>query len=183
MLEPQQLFRIYGSLMWSLGKSISCPEAVRVYVGSFWDHPYQYQEWKQLFENEQSELFQDLKTLPQMSASRKINDFSKRIKLAKAHALVLAEIRRQMPSFSFFKEKKKQEIINNLDTIYSKIQRELDMCEGDFPDLKNMKEKLKVLDWNKFRDVKKRDLEKLDKLLSHDLANLINAIPTVGDMR
>ena len=183
MLEPQQLFRIYGSLMWSLGKSISCPEAVRVYVGSFWDKPYQYQDWKELFEYEQSELFQDLKTLPQMSASRKINDFSKRIKLAKAHALVLSEIRRQMPSFSFFKDKKKQEIINGLDIIYNKIQRELDMCEGDFPDLKNMQEKLKILDWNKFRDVKKRDLDRLDKLLSRDLANLINAIPTVGDMR
>ena len=183
MLEPQQLFRIYGSLMWSLGKSITCPEAVRVYVGSFWEQPYQYQDWKELFDDEQSELFQDLKTLPQMSASRKINDFSKRIKLAKAHALVLSEIRHQMPKISFFKDKKKQEIINGLDTIYRKIQTEFDMSEGDFPDLNNMKEKLKVLDWKKFKDVKKRDLERLDKLLSHDLANLINAIPTVGDMR
>ena len=183
MLEPQQLFRVYGSLMWSLGKSISCPEAVRVYVGSFWDQPYQFQEWKQLFEYEQSELFQDLKTLPQMSASRKINDFAKRVKMAKAHALVLAEIQRQMPNISFFKGRKKIEIIDSLDTIYKKIQSEHDMSDGDFPDQKNMKEKLKVVDWSKFKSVKKRELEKLDKLLDHDLANLISAIPTVGDLR
>ena len=183
MLEPQQLFRVYGSLMWSLGKSITCPEAVRVYVGSFWDQPYLYEEWKQLFENEQSELFQDLKSLPQMSASRKINDFSKRIKMAKAHALVLAEIQRQMPNISFFKEKKKQKIIASLDVIYSKVRTEYDLSNGDFPDIKIMKEKLGFLDWNKFRDVRKRDVEKLDKLLSHDLANLISFIPTLGDLR
>ena len=183
MLEPQELFRVYGSLMWSLGKSIKCPEAVRVYVGSFWDQPYQCPDWKPLFESEQSELFQDLTTLPQMSASRKINDFAKRAKVAKAHALVLAEVRRQMPTVLFFKERKKQEIIEGLDTIYRRIQTEHDLSAGDFPDQTVMKEKLKLLDWNKFRDVKKRDLDKLDKLLNYDLANLISAIPTVGDLR
>ena len=183
MLEPQQLFRIYGSLMWSLGKSISCPEAVRVYVGSFWDHPYQYQEWKQLFENEQSELFQDLKTLPQMSASRKINDFSKRVKMVKAHAMVLAEIRRQMPNIALFKNKKKNQIIESLGDIYIKVQIEHDMSEGDFPDQRHMKEKLKTLDWGRFKEIKKRDLERVDKLLHSDLGNLISAIPTLGELR
>ena len=183
MLEPQSLFRVYGSLMWSLGKTIKCPEAVRVYIGSFWDQPYQFSEWKELFEHEQFELFQDLKTLPQMSASRKINDFSKRTKMAKAHALVLAELRRQMPTMSFFKERKKQEIIENLENIYRRIQTEHDISAGDFPNPTIMKEKLGVLDWSRFRDAKKRDVEKLDKMLNSDLANLISAIPTVGDLR
>ena len=88
-----------------------------------------------------------------------------------------------MPNISFFKGKKKLEIIDSLDTIYKKIQSEHDMSDGDFPDQKNMKEKLKVVDWSKFKSVKKRELEKLDKLLDHDLANLISAIPTVGDLR
>ena len=183
MLEPEKLFRVYGSLMWSLGKSITCPEAVRVYVGSFWDEPYQFQEWKKLFEYEQSELFQDLKTLPQMSTSRKINDFAKRVKMVKAHALVLAEIRRQMPNITLFKNKKKHQLIESLGDIYNKIQREHDISEGDFPDLNQMTEKLKILDWGRFKDVKKRDLEKVDNLLNCDLGNLISAIPTLGDLR
>ena len=61
--------------------------------------------------------------------------------------------------------------------------RRIDPTQSVGYKIKNMQEKLKILDWNKFRDVKKRDLDRLDKLLSHDLANLINAIPTVGDMR
>lgn len=31
--------RVYGALMWSLGKVINTPEVVRVYLGSFWGKP------------------------------------------------------------------------------------------------------------------------------------------------
>lgn len=29
--------KVYGALMWSLGKIFNTPEVVRVYVGSFWE--------------------------------------------------------------------------------------------------------------------------------------------------
>jgi len=32
-----QLMRVYGAMMWSLGKVIDTPELSRVYIGSFWD--------------------------------------------------------------------------------------------------------------------------------------------------
>ncbi|CDJ59923.1 EH-domain containing 1, related, partial [Eimeria maxima] len=52
MVSYQQLMRVYGALMWSLGKVISSPEVARVYIGSFWNNPLQNDENRKLFEAE-----------------------------------------------------------------------------------------------------------------------------------
>ncbi len=46
--------------MWSLGKVLKTPEVVRVYSGSFWNQPYQNEEFRCLFEAEQEDLLKDL---------------------------------------------------------------------------------------------------------------------------
>ena len=39
-VNPQQLMRVYGALMWSLGKVFKTPEVSRVYISSFWRKEY-----------------------------------------------------------------------------------------------------------------------------------------------
>ena len=82
-VNTQQLMRVYGALMWSLGKVIHTPEVARVYIGSFWDQPFLYADNRALFEAEASDLIGDLQTLPDNAALRKINDLIKRARLAK----------------------------------------------------------------------------------------------------
>lgn len=82
-VDTQQLMRVYGALMWSLGKVINTPEVLRVYIGSFWAQPLQNTDNRRLFEAEAQDLFRDIQSLPQKAAVRKLNDLIKRARLAK----------------------------------------------------------------------------------------------------
>lgn len=68
----QQLMRVYGALMWSLGKVTRTPEVMRVYIGSFWDKPYHNKDNKKLFDAERRDLLNDLRSLPRNAAVRKV---------------------------------------------------------------------------------------------------------------
>lgn len=89
MVDHQQLMRVYGALMWSLGKVLNTPEVARVYIGSFWDQPLRYDMNRKLFEVEEQDLFHDLQSLPRNAALRKLNDLIKRARLAKVRSLTM----------------------------------------------------------------------------------------------
>jgi len=66
-----------------IGKVFNTPEVSRVYIGSFWDNPLQFDTCRKLFELEEQDLFKDLQSLPRNAALRKLNDLIKRARLAK----------------------------------------------------------------------------------------------------
>lgn len=176
MIDHQQLMRVYGALMWSLGKVLQTPEVVRVYIGSFWDEPLRYDVNRRLFEDETQDLFKDLQSLPRNSALRKLNDLIKRARLSKVHAFIISEIKKEMPVFG--KENKKKELIKNLSDIYEKVQREFAVSIGDLPDMNKMKDNLLKIDFTRFHSFKPKLLEVVDDMLSNDISQLMSMIPT-----
>ncbi|XP_058792333.1 EH domain-containing protein 3 [Phymastichus coffea] len=176
MVDHQQLMRVYGALMWSLGKVLQTPEVARVYIGSFWDQPLRYDVNRRLFEDEEQDLFKDMRSLPRNAALRKLNDLIKRARLATVHAYIISALRKDMPTV-FGKDTKKKELIKHLGQIYDQIQREKQISPGDFPDLKKMQEKLAHHDFTKFNLIKPRLLEVVDKMLSEDISKLMGMIP------
>ncbi|XP_023035903.1 EH domain-containing protein 1 isoform X2 [Drosophila willistoni] len=176
MIDHQQLMRVYGALMWSLGKVLQTPEVARVYIGSFWDQPLRFDANRRLFEDEEQDLFRDLQSLPRNAALRKLNDLIKRARLAKVHAFIIAELRKDMPSV-FGKDSKKKDLIKNLGQIYDRIQREHSISPGDFPDIKKMQDVLQHQDFTKFHSLKPHLLDIVDNMLAKDIARLMEMIP------
>ena len=91
-VDHQQLMRVYGALMWSLGKVLATPEVSRVYIGSFWNEPLRFDMNRKLFEAEEQDLFADLQSLPRNAALRKLNDLIKRARLVPIADLMLTSL-------------------------------------------------------------------------------------------
>jgi len=176
MISTQQLMRVYGAMMWSLGKVIQTPEVTRVYVGSFWEQPLQIDDNRKLFELEENDLFQDLQGLPKNAALRKLNDLIKRARLAKVHAYIIATMKEEMPSM-FGKEKKKEELIKKLGETFRRLEMQHEISPGDFPNLQRMQENFAYHDFAKFNSLKPKLIEKVDEMLSLDITRLMSMLP------
>lgn len=107
---------------------------------------------------------------------RKLNDLIKRARLAKVHAYIISELRKEMPSV-FGKDGKKKDLIKNLGVIYDRLQKEHQISPGDFPDIKKMQDSLQNQDFTKFHTLKPHFLETVDRMLATDIARLISMIP------
>jgi len=175
MMTHQQLMRVYGALMWSLARIMGNPEVSRVYVGSFWNQPLQFAANRDLFEMEQDDLFNDLQELPRFATVRRLNDLIKRATWAKVNALIIAHLKSQMPMLG--KDAKKKELIKKLDEVYKKIQEEYNIPEADFPDITNMRAKLKKCDFTKFHPLNKEMVARVDRMLSEDIPRLMSLMP------
>ncbi|XP_074713740.1 EH domain-containing protein 2 [Strix uralensis] len=172
MVETQQLMRVYGALMWSLGKVFNTPEVLRVFIGSFWAEPLLIADNRRLFELEEQDLFQEIQNLPRNAALRKLNDLVKRARLVRVHAHIISRLKKEMPSV-FGKDNKKKQLIAKLPLLFARIQLEQHIPPGDFPDCARMQEQLLVHDFARFPGLKPRLLEALDELLTTDIAALM----------
>jgi len=175
-VDQQQLMRVYGALMWSLGKVFKSPEVCRVYVGSFnADAPINEEKnpyGRPLFEAEQKELLASLYDIPQRSCDRKINEFVKRVRAAKIHLLLVGHLRKQMPSM-FGRDKAQKKLLDDLPTHFHQVMREHHLPAGDFPDPARFAEILSAFDLSAFPKLTKEMLKQIDNVLSIDIPNLV----------
>ncbi|WJX59536.1 EH domain-containing protein 1 [Trifolium repens] len=175
-VDTQQLMRVYGALMWSLGKVLNTPEVARVYIGSFNDKPVNDAVsgpiGKELFEKEQEDLLSDLKDIPKAACDRRINEFVKRARAAKIHAYIISHLKKEMPAM-MGKSKAQQKLIDNLAGEFGKVQREFHLPPGDFPNVEHFRESLGGYNIDKFEKLKPKMIQVVDDMLAYDIPNLL----------
>lgn len=175
-IDTQQLMRVYGALMWSLGKVLNTPEVMRVYIGSFNDKPVNDAAagplGKELFEKEQDNLLADLKDIPKKACDRRINEFVKRARAAKIHAYIISHLKKEMPVM-MGKAKAQQRLIDNLEDEFAKVQREHHLPAGDFPNVEHFREVLSGYTIDKFEKLKPKMIQSVDDMLGYDIPNLL----------
>ncbi|KAF3451792.1 hypothetical protein FNV43_RR07888 [Rhamnella rubrinervis] len=175
-VDTQQLMRVYGALMWSLGKVLNTPEVARVYIGSFNDKPVDEAATGpmgvDLFEKEQDDLLADLVDIPKKACDRRINEFVKRARAAKIHAYIISHLKKEMPAV-MGKAKAQQRLIDNLEDEFAKVQREYHLPGGDFPNVEHFREVLNGYNIDKFEKLKPKLIQAVDNMLGYEIPELL----------
>ncbi|RDX99348.1 EH domain-containing protein 2, partial [Mucuna pruriens] len=175
-VDTQQLMRVYGALMWSLGKVLNTPEVSRVYIGSFNDKPIDEGSvsplGQDLFEKEQNNLLADLVDIPKKACDRRINEFVKRARSAKIHAYIISHLKKEMPAI-MGKAKAQQRLLDNLEEEFAKVQREFHLPAGDFPNVEHFREVLSGYSIDKFEKLKPKMIQAVDDMLGYEIPELL----------
>jgi len=175
-VDRQKLMRVYGALMWSIGKVIKSPEVMRVYCGSFWDQELVCKDNEQLFMMEERDLMRDLKDLPRNSAVRKINELVKRVRASKVHAYIISHLKDQMP-YVIGSAKKQKELIEKLADVFKTVLKKYNLAAGDFPDFEDFRSRLMEQDFTKFNSLKPKLIEDIESCMGHDFPRLMESLP------
>jgi EH domain-containing protein 1 len=173
--EPQELMRVYGALMWSLGSVVQTPEVIRVFIGSFWEKPFRHEGLGSLFLAEERDLVADLLDLPRNAAVSKINDLVKRARLVKVHAALLTFLHDAMPTM-FGKEATQKKLLANMLEVFSRVQQLHRLPPGDFPDLERFTRTAAQFAFSDFPRIPQRKLQLVDELLEVDVPNLLQLV-------
>jgi len=172
-VSTQQLMRVYGALMWQLGKVMNTPEVCRVYMGSFWGAPLKNTEQAPLLNKEKLDLFQDIAQLPQNAVMRRINELVKRARGVKVHAYIIHYLRKQLP-YTFGKREKQARLIDRLDRELIMCARRYELPRGDFPALEPLRQALlEIKDLSEFPKLDKKMVKEMDKVFSVDIPHLL----------
>lgn len=174
-VSAQQLMRVYGALMWSLGKVFNTPEVCKVYVGSFNDKPLNTENNQlgaELFEKEQGDLKRDLLDIPQRSCDRKVNEFVKRVRACVTHAKIMTHLRGKMPLMAGHESKQKK-LLGRLDKEFEECVHSHQIPKGDLPKERRFAEICKGIPIWKMQKVDKRQMKALEEVLSVDIPDVM----------
>jgi hypothetical protein len=178
-LDPEALMKVYGALLWSMGKIFHGAEVPRVYCGSFREEELSRKEFEGLFEKDKAALMAHLQELPRMCGMRKVNEMVKRIRLNIVHVCIMGHLRSKMPYLWGFEAAQKK-LLDNLQEVYREVRYTYNLSDGDFPPIESFRAALQLQQFEKFPHSDRATLVALKDLLSTDIPVIFRSIAGVS---
>jgi len=185
-IDASNLVRVYGALLWNVGKVLRTPEVARVFISSFWDQPYRFKDHQQLFDEDKSAILQELSELPRTALLRKVDSFAARARRLKSHLCILCHIKFSMPCFlrttgSFAKQR--HWASTNLPRLFDEAARLRGLSDGDLPHLESFRKSLATFDFSFLPMWDPKDAEKLQHVIDVEIPMLMNKRGGVSTVR
>lgn len=181
-LDPESLMKVYGALLWSMGKIFQSAEVPRVYCGSFRDDQLQRKEFEKLFEKDRNSLMSHLSDLPKLCGMRKINEMVKRIRLNIVNVCIIGYLQSKMP-YLWGHDQVQNKLIKNLEKIYVEVRHLYNLPEGDFPPIEEFQAKLQLSDFRRFPKLERKVLIDLKDMLTYDIPTIFKSIAGVSSKK
>ena len=179
-VTPQALMRVYGALMWALARVIRTPEVPRVYVSN-WPGPAGAAAAEahmnggsnaELLEAEREDLLHDLRDIPRAALGRKVNEFVKRVRAVRLHALLMGRLRERKPRL-LGRERKQAKLLATLPDVFRDVAARHSLAPSDFPPLEEFRGRLAQYKLTDFPLLEPRMLRRLDAVLDEELPALL----------
>mmetsp|Transcript_2384 Transcript_2384/g.5661 ORF Transcript_2384/g.5661 Transcript_2384/m.5661 type:complete len:446 (-) Transcript_2384:206-1543(-) len=180
-IDASNLVRVYGALLWNVGKVFQTPEVARVFVSSFWNEPYRFQDHKTLFEEDKAAVVKELQTLPHTALLRKINNLTARVRRVRTHVKVVGYLRSRIPLhlLAFRADGLiRHWMCANLEFLLSEAQRVHGLSSGDMPKLEVLRGKLQDFEGGILRlpVLSAAEVRRLDAVLEKEVPGLLSGV-------
>lgn len=183
-IDAANLVRVYGALLWNVGKVFRTPEVTRVYVSSFWEKEYRFQDHRQLFDEDKEAVLKELHDLPRTSLLRKINSFVARVRRVRAHLAIASHIRGELPWLPMtlgLDGRLRRWLEPNLPRLFEETQRLRGLSSGDMPSMEAFKARLDLFeDLSKLPAWDAKAMARLDRVIDVEVPALINRVGGVS---
>eukprot|EP00927_Polykrikos_kofoidii_P062050 TRINITY_DN56875_c0_g1_i1.p1 TRINITY_DN56875_c0_g1~~TRINITY_DN56875_c0_g1_i1.p1 ORF type:complete len:455 (-),score=85.61 TRINITY_DN56875_c0_g1_i1:246-1610(-) len=183
-IDSKNLVRVYGALLWNVGRILRTPEVARVYVSSFWEEQYRHAAHADLFDDDKEAVLKELHALPRNSLLRKINAFVARVRRVKAHFGVLSYVKSQLPWWprAFGAETRQRRWMeDNLETLLADAQRLRNLSRGDMPSIDAFKARIDAFeDLSRLPAWDAKESARLDKVIFVDVPAMMEEVGGVS---
>mmetsp|Transcript_48634 Transcript_48634/g.137491 ORF Transcript_48634/g.137491 Transcript_48634/m.137491 type:complete len:458 (+) Transcript_48634:50-1423(+) len=183
-IDANNLVRVYGALLWNIGKVWHTPEIAKVFVSSFWDTEYRYKDHQQLFDEDKEAVIKELHALPRTALLRKVNSFVNRVRSVRAHLCIVACIRSKLPWLPLGmcggEHRFRVWLRGNYPQLAREAQRLGGVSPGDMPDAGAFCRHLETFEsLSSLPSWSNRDLERLSQVIKADVPKLLEEVSGV----